>query len=318
MSSELISVIIPVYNSAAELPRCIDSVLAQDYPDIEIILIDDGSTDDSPAICDRYAASNSRIKAYHQPNGKAARARNAGIEKATGKYFLFVDSDDYIDPVMCSEMYEEIKDPSISFVQCGMYMTEGEGNTREIIRDQRTVFDAHDAMLSFFSKAGDITGSFSDKLIRRELFDRGLRMDARIGNEDTEIIPRLIDMSDKIVLMNRAYYHYVKRDNSCSSYNRFNLRIYSFIPSLFKFKKMCKERYPDLVPWYGFYLLSTYDGMYQYLSHCDDGRLYPKHKIVLRFKSFIWCIKCAFYKAIREQRSMKLKEYLIRAVLGER
>ena len=98
----IFSVVIPVYNVKDYLPKCIDSVLAQDFEDYEVILIDDGSTDgESGEICDRYAAAHpERIRAIHKPNGGVGEARNVGIEAAQGEYLIFIDSDDYIAPDM--------------------------------------------------------------------------------------------------------------------------------------------------------------------------------------------------------------------------
>lgn len=97
-----ISVIVPVYNSEKYLKRCVDSILKQTYQNLELILVDDGSPDDSPKICDDYALQDSRVKVIHQSNSGVAVARNTGIDLASGDYFTFVDSDDYID----SRMYE--------------------------------------------------------------------------------------------------------------------------------------------------------------------------------------------------------------------
>ena len=95
---DVISVIVPVYNVAAYLPECLDSILSQDYDKLEVILIDDGSTDDSGTICDDYARRDSRIRVIHQKNGGAAAAKNAGLRAATGEYLSFADSDDFLEP----------------------------------------------------------------------------------------------------------------------------------------------------------------------------------------------------------------------------
>lgn len=99
-----VSVIVPVYNAETYLSECVDSILNQTIEDIECILVDDGSTDGSPAICDAYAARDSRVKVIHKQNGRAAAARNAGLRVATGDYIAFVDSDDWISP----DMYEKM------------------------------------------------------------------------------------------------------------------------------------------------------------------------------------------------------------------
>ena len=95
---DVISVIVPVYNVSAYLPECLDSILSQDYEKLEVILIDDGSTDDSGAICDAYAQRDNRIRVIHQKNGGAAAAKNAGLRAATGEYLSFADSDDFLEP----------------------------------------------------------------------------------------------------------------------------------------------------------------------------------------------------------------------------
>ena len=103
---EKVSVIVPVYNAEKYLNRCVDSILAQTITELECILVDDGSTDSSPAICDEYAARDSRVKVIHKPNGRASSARNAGIRAAQGEYIAFVDSDDWISPDMYERMLE--------------------------------------------------------------------------------------------------------------------------------------------------------------------------------------------------------------------
>ena len=100
----MISIIIPVYKTEPYLRKCVDSVLAQTYTNLEVILVDDGSPDDCGKICDEYAAKDSRVKVIHKENGGLSSARNCGLDVATGKYIGFVDSDDWIDP----DMYETL------------------------------------------------------------------------------------------------------------------------------------------------------------------------------------------------------------------
>lgn len=108
MNNKLISVIVPVYNVEHYLNRCVDSILAQTYSDLEILLVDDGSTDNSGAICDAYARQDARVQVIHKKNGGLSDARNCGIEHAKGRYFCFVDSDDGIAPQMIEVLYREL------------------------------------------------------------------------------------------------------------------------------------------------------------------------------------------------------------------
>lgn len=108
MNNKLISVIVPVYNVEHYLNRCVDSILAQTYSDLEILLVDDGSTDSSGAICDAYARQDARVQVIHKKNGGLSDARNCGIEHAKGRYFCFVDSDDGIAPQMIEVLYRNL------------------------------------------------------------------------------------------------------------------------------------------------------------------------------------------------------------------
>ena len=105
LNNELISIIVPVYNMEKYLARCVDSIIAQTYDKIEIILVDDGSTDNSSSMCDHYARKDERIKVVHKLNGGLSDARNAGFAVATGSYIGYVDSDDWIEPDMYEKMY---------------------------------------------------------------------------------------------------------------------------------------------------------------------------------------------------------------------
>lgn len=120
-----VSVIVPVYNAEKYLQECVDSILRQTLTDLELILVDDGSTDTSPALCDRYAEQDARVKVIHKPNGRAASARNAGIRAASGGYVAFVDSDDWVSP----EMYEKMLDTDADVTLCDYVRFQGKTET---------------------------------------------------------------------------------------------------------------------------------------------------------------------------------------------
>lgn len=113
-----ISVIVPVYQVEKYIRQCIDSILAQTFTDFELILVDDGSKDNSGKICDEYAAKDKRVKVIHKENGGAADARNSGMDKASGNYFTFIDSDDYIVPTMLECLYKTILEKKADIVAC--------------------------------------------------------------------------------------------------------------------------------------------------------------------------------------------------------
>ena len=119
MDKPLCSVIVPIYNNEAELPRCIESILNQDYKNFELILIDDGSTDGSASVCEQYANKNSNIVFIHKQNGGAATARNLGISIAKGEYIFFVDSDDYVSNNFCSVAVDAFVKENVDIVIFG-------------------------------------------------------------------------------------------------------------------------------------------------------------------------------------------------------
>lgn len=121
----MISIIVPVYNISKYLPRCIDSILGQTFTDFELLLIDDGSKDNSGKICDEYAAKDSRVRVFHKKNGGVSSARNLGLDNAKGEYIMFVDSDDYMLPTMCEIMLSTIENKNADLVVCGTTETGG-------------------------------------------------------------------------------------------------------------------------------------------------------------------------------------------------
>ena len=128
----LISVIVPVYNVAAWLPRCVDSVLTQTYQNLEILLIDDGSTDASGEICDAYAEKDPRIRVIHKKNGGLSSARNAGLDVSNGQYIGFVDSDDWIEPEMYEKMLALMECNEAQLVCAGRYDVDGDTGEKTI------------------------------------------------------------------------------------------------------------------------------------------------------------------------------------------
>ncbi len=133
-----LSVIVPVYNVEKYIHQCVDSLLAQDYEDMEILLIDDGSPDRCGAICDDYAKKDTRIRVIHQENQGLAEVRNIGIRKAKGKYIGFVDSDDYVRPGMFSQMMDCIeKDDQVDIVVCDYSTFPGDETDHQTLHHKR-------------------------------------------------------------------------------------------------------------------------------------------------------------------------------------
>ena len=120
MENPKVSILVPIYNVEKYLSRCIESVLSQDFRDYELILVDDGSPDRCPQICDEYAKKDSRIKVIHKKNGGLSDARNIGLDIATGEYVMFIDSDDFVDIDMMESMMNNMIDNNVDLVVCNI------------------------------------------------------------------------------------------------------------------------------------------------------------------------------------------------------
>ena len=176
-----ISVIIPAYNTEKHLRECLDSVLAQTFTDFEVILIDDGSTDGSPVICDAYATSYpDRIRVYHQNNSGVSAARNKGIDVSDGEYVLFCDSDDTVDPCWCGMLYEAAQALPDSLICCDMRRFDEAGNQRcaftsaDFISPGGAEYaDTDLSVCTYYAlyKVG-LSGFVSNKIYRRSILDR--------------------------------------------------------------------------------------------------------------------------------------------------
>ena len=176
METELISVIVPVYNVERYLRRCVDSILHQTYQDLEVLLVDDGSTDASGAICDEYAAQEERVTAVHQKNGGLSAARNAGLERAQGTYLCFVDSDDFLDSRMLETLCRDLQEQDADVAVVGFRMFERE---EELAPAELTVpvqcMTGREAIRS--TLVSDELGDFAwNKLYKRELFREALQL----------------------------------------------------------------------------------------------------------------------------------------------
>lgn len=240
----VISVIIPVYNVAAYLPGCIASVLTQDYSALEVILIDDGSTDESGRICDEYAQKDSRIKVIHQPNCGAAAAKNAGLQAANGEYLSFVDSDDFLEPGANTHMVQLLRENEADVVQCAYRDVFKDHTAEHYLSQQKNVLSAAD-YLALFTK--DWTCALLwNKLYKRSLFD-GIFFETGHKIDDEYFTYRGIMNAGKIVQDDRIVYNYRKRASSVMFSPTSARQIVSDrIDYLSKRRKIVIERFPQL------------------------------------------------------------------------
>lgn len=212
-----ISVIIPVYNIEWYIGKCLDSVIGQTLKDIEIIVVDDGSTDDSSRIIDRYARTDSRIVAIHKTNGGVVSARNCGIAQATGLYILFVDGDDHLAPDACERLLRKAQATSADMVIMRFDIEYPQHKEEPRFWSQ----DEYDPVTAIHTMAHEeFRWSLWSRLMRKELFDRPVDCPPQlIFGEDAYQITQLTYRAQKIVtLRDKILYHYTVRDSSVSQH----------------------------------------------------------------------------------------------------
>ena len=214
-----ISVIIPVYNAEAFLPKCIDSLLNQSLTDFEVLLINDGSTDNSKAVCDKYANKDTRFKAIHKQNGGPGAARNLGLKEAKGEWVVFVDSDDWVDADYLKDLYESIIPDSTpqGLVMQGIEFHTSESNIERLNFESHTYLQ-HDSAKAFEEKQLQCYGYIVAKIYNLAIIkEHNLCFDesAKIA-EDLLFLLSYVPYAGYIRLINGANYHYVISSESLS------------------------------------------------------------------------------------------------------
>ena len=209
-----ISVIVPVYRVEKYLPACIDSILNQTFTDFELILVDDGSPDRCPEICDETAKRDARVRAIHQANQGLSAARNAGIEAAHGAWLSFVDSDDFLAPDFLETLHDAAVRAGADCVLCGVQLTDEAGqkigqplSVADGVRTGRSILET-------LCRAPEITYLVAwNKLYRRDVFQT-LRYPVGMQNEDTYLAAELFDTVQTVICVSKPMYFYRQRADS--------------------------------------------------------------------------------------------------------
>lgn len=203
---DLISVIIPVYKVEKYLCRCVDSVLEQTYTNMEIILVDDGSPDNCPVMCDEYARQDSRVKVFHQENAGLSGARNAGIDMAQGQWLAFVDSDDYLAADFLERLYQACVDTGSSLSVCRWEYVRGETIPEHGTGETR-VYTGREMLANLYVPDGAYFVVAWNKLYRKELFE-DIRYPLGRIHEDEATTYRIYDKVKKAAYVDRSLYGY--------------------------------------------------------------------------------------------------------------
>lgn len=234
----LVSVIIPVYNVENYLQKCLDSCFSQTYANIEVVAINDGSTDTSGEVLDEYAANESRLKVFHQQNKGVVYARELGVTNSKGEYICFVDSDDFIEKDMISNLLQIALDDDCDIVSCDFCIYDDKTKSKAIQKNSYLGVRKEDALASLLLRR--CTWSLCGKLFKKKLFD-SIKMPygLKIG-EDGLVCFQAYNNSHKVSSVNQPYYNYVQRTSSVTHTKDRGLSsaIIDFILQIMNMKKM--------------------------------------------------------------------------------
>jgi len=208
-----ISIIVPVHNTADLLPRCVNSLTAQKISDIEIILVENCSTDNSLEVCKTFAEGDSRIKVITIEQGDPSIARNEGVKVATGDYIGFVDSDDFVSPDMYNDMYSLAIQHDLGLVCCTFHMAYDDGSTKYRLPNDGSIRILTAKEITILNLNDKISKVFPTILAKRELFN-GFTIPSAMYFEDRASTHLLMARSGRAAAINRAYYSYYSRQDS--------------------------------------------------------------------------------------------------------
>lgn len=259
MNNILISIIIPVYNAEGHIGRCIDSILAQTHKNLEIVLIDDGSSDNSLKICKEYAEKDSRIVVLHKENGGVSSARNLGLESCNGEYIGFIDSDDYIENTMYEELlYAALKNDTV-ISMCAYNLIKGE--TKDIkgfCSDADTITNTQ-LMKDIYTYKN--MGVLWNKLFKRTVFFSNDNSPVRFNEElhfceDVLMLTEITKNSSYIAVCSKALYNYIINEDSLC-HGGISERRLTILKALDLITAKCSENFPSIIKFAEYFSISN-------------------------------------------------------------
>lgn len=255
-----ISVIVPVYNVEKYIDKCLKSLVNQTLKDIEIIVVNDGSPDNSQKIIDTYTKKYKNVKSYIKKNGGISDARNYGLKYAKGEYISFVDSDDYIDLTMMEKLYNKAIEGSYDIVECNLHIVDDSGKlTKDVCHTLAEDVYTDDQLKKYMI---NMYTSVWNKIYKKTLFDNEIRFKKGVWFEDVEFLYKLIPYVKTIGFVNEKLYYYVQREGSITK--TFDNRLYCYVDNwngivdFYKEKELYNKYYEELEYSYVRYLYASF------------------------------------------------------------
>lgn len=304
----MISVVVPIYNVEKYLERCVRSLESQSYDNLEIILVDDGSTDSSGKMCDRYAQENEKIVAFHKENGGLSDARNYGMERAKGEYIIFIDSDDYVEPDMMELLISTIGNGDMA--TCGVYNDYVSASIPQYTGEEQSFETDNVTAFKLILEGKLIPATICNKLIRtsiakKQSFPKGRRY------EDIFYTNELMQNVKTVRVNTRPLYHYVHRRGSITT-TPFKAHDMDIIYGYEQTKRLI-ERYPAIKEAAEFRLF------WAYFVVLDRILLLDSFRRVAQYKSIVSYLKKNTFKIITNKNfrtGRKIAAFALRLYVG--
>ena len=304
-----VSIIVPVYNVENYLDKCLNSLVNQTLKDIEIIVVNDGSPDNSSKIIDKYVKKYKHVKGYDKVNGGLSDARNYGVKYATGEYIAFIDSDDYVDKSMMEKMYNKAVSDNLDIVVCdSIEVMDGCDNDKGILKKSNLRYSCDDVNNYIISPPMAWC-----RLFKRNLFDK-IKFTKGIYYEDLDLSPSLVKYTNKIGFIEEGLYYYVKRNNSIMRQNKYNDKLLDIFKVLQKNKKLLGKKYSEEVEYlYITHLLRS--ASLRFVDYNEASELldkvisvmkseFPNYKNNIYYKKSSFKLKLICYFAYRKNINM--------------
>lgn len=289
--NDLVSVIVPIYGVEKYLEKCVKSIINQTYINLEINLVDDGSPDKCPEMCDVFAKEDDRIKVIHKKNGGLSDARNVGIDCAKGEYFVFVDGDDWIESTMVEHLLDACKKYNVKLATCARYITDGISTNAVAFNGDERVYSAKEALTEILAgKAMDVAAW--DKIYAQDLFDT-IRFPVGENNEDIAVFYKIVDMAGKVAHCGTPEYYYRNRPGSITKL-KYSIEARKVIEkNLDSIEVFVEEKYPSCKQNFNRYkTINIYALLNKYIK-CVGTKKTPEYEYLLRtFK----CYKTYFFR----------------------
>lgn len=300
----MISVIVPVYNVEKYINRCIDSIIAQTYRDLEIILVDDSSTDKSGNICDKYAQLDNRIKVIHKKNGGVSACRNTGVEHAVGEYISFVDSDDYIEPDMMELLISTIG--NCDMATCGAYNDYVNNSVSQYSREDLSFETDNKTAFRLILEGNLVPAALWNKLIKSNI---AKQLSFPIGRiyEDIFYTNALMQMIKTVRINTAPKYHYFHREQSLTT-KEFDNDVLDIIHGYSETEKISVSM-PEIRQSARFRVLWAHFTVLDRMLVSKDYKTIPEYKKIVSYlkQNTFEVIKCPLFRKSRKIAAVALK-----------